>query len=142
MRNLPFRFSAKCGRAFLLLILVLPWLVACGPDKVYGDEVELEGEVVVDCGQDCRDHGSCGRVEETGQDVIMVGGEPAFPGVSSVEFRGLEEGSLVQVLSRRVVDGVEQRTGKEVQIRFYLVESESGRTIGWVPGFCVTAPSE
>lgn len=129
-------------RCFLLLILVLPWLVACGPDKVYGDETVLEGQVVVDCSKACQDHGSCGRAEESGRNVIMVGGQPAFPGVSAVEFRGLEDGALVQVLDNRVVDGIEQSSGNEVQIQFYLVESVSGRTIGWVPGFCVTASAE
>lgn len=144
MRDFPVRVSGGAALfcRVLLLIFLLSWLAACEADKVYGDETLLEGRGVVDCGQDCRDHGSCGRVEESGQDVIMVGGEPGFPGVSAAEFRGLEEGDLVQILESRVVDGIEQRSGKAVQIRFYLVESESGRTIGWLPGFCLTSPLE
>ncbi len=121
----------------LVLVIYLLSLSSCGNDAVYGDEAVLTGGVHVDCSKDCRDHGSCGASEETGETIILLGESPAFPGVSTVSFQGLTDGSAVEVVDTKVVAGIEQRSGKDVQIRFYNVIGGSDDTGGWVPGFCI-----
>ena len=128
------KISHTVRLAFLALCLLL---VACGSDAVYGDQSVLIGDVYLDCCKECKIHGSCGPSEETGKEIVLLGTEPAFPGVSAIAFQGLEEGTQVEVLDTKVVAGIEQQTGKAVEIRFYAVQNQDGASAVWVPGFCV-----
>jgi len=144
-----FGWQGKAGKMFhtsrvsrhapgvLVLVIYLLSFNSCGSDAVYGDEAVLTGGVYLDCSKECRDHGSCGSSEETGKTIILLGASPAFPGVSTVGFRGLTDGSAVEVVDTKVVAGIEQRSGKDVQIRFYKVVGGSDDAEGWVPGFCI-----
>lgn len=131
------RFAGGPGGVLLLLLLCLIMLASCGSDLVHGDEAVLVGTVYLDCSKDCKNHGSCGSSEETGKKVILLGVQPAFPGVSTVAFEGLTAGTAVEVVDTKVVAGVEQRSQEEVEIRFYAVTTPDGDASGWVPGFCV-----
>ena len=122
---------------FALPLVVCLFISACGSGAVFGDQSVLSGDVYLDCNKECKIHGSCGLSEETGKEIVLLGAEPAFPGVSAVAFQGLEEGALVEVLNTIVVAGIEQQTGKDVQIRFYSVQNQDGESLGWIPGFCI-----
>lgn len=121
--------------SFLLLLLVL---ISCNKEQVFGNQVVLSGDVFLVCGKECKIHGSCGSMASSKAEIVLLGEEPAFPGVSDVTFQGLEDGSGVQIVETRVVSGVEQNTNKPVEIRFYSVKDQ-GETFGWVPGFCVSS---
>lgn len=123
-------------------LMIAGLLAACGSNLVYGDQAVLVGTVTLDCSKNCRDYGSCGPSQETGKNVILLGVEPAFPGVSSVAFEGLVAGTQVEILDTQVVEGVEQRSNEQLQIRFYAVKEADGVTAGWVPGFCIASSGE
>ena len=129
-------------KQWALLLLLVGLLVACGNNVIRGDEAVLVGSVQLYCSQDCRDHGSCGASQETGQDVILLGVEPAFPGVSTVAFEGLVDGAEVEIMDTKVVEGVEQQSNRQVEIRFYAVAASEGPTAGWVPGFCIAGENQ
>jgi hypothetical protein len=130
------RFS-RYAQSVVFLVVCLLSFSSCGSDAVYGDEAVLTGGVYLDCSRECRDHGSCGASEETGKTIILLGASPAFAGVSAVDFQGLTDGSAVEVVDTKVVAGIEQRSRKDVQIRFYEVVGGSDDAGGWVPGFCI-----
>jgi len=125
-----------------VLVVCLFLVAACGNDEVYGDEVTLTGSVFLDCSQKCQDYGSCGVAKDSDEQVLLLGAYPAFPNVSTVEFRGLMDRTQVEVQESDIVTGVLQRTGEEVEIRFYLVELEEAEVTGWIPGFCLAGPKE
>jgi hypothetical protein len=125
-----------------VVTLCLSLLVACGSDEVYGDEVLLTGSVFLDCNQKCQDYGSCGVAKDTGEEVLLLGAYPAFPHVSTVEFKGLMPRTQVEVQESEIVTGILQRTGEEVEIRFYLVLQPEAEVTGWIPGFCIAGPKE
>ncbi len=135
-----------CARHRRLSVLVLAMSLilaaACGSDQEYGDDVELSGGVFLDCNQECQDYGSCGVTKESGEKVLLIGAQPAFPHVSSVEFRGLVNRTQVEVQASEVVSGVLESTGEEVAIRFYLVQQPEADIEGWIPGFCVARSRE
>ena len=126
------------GIALVLLLL----LVACGENMVRGDEALLEGTVILDCGQDCKDYGSCGRTADSDEEVLLLGSRPAFPHVSEVEFKGLMGGIAVEVQETKNVSGIIEGTGEEVEIRFYLVNQSQADMTGWIPGFCLVQSQE
>jgi hypothetical protein len=112
-------------------------LAACGSDAVFGDKAVLTGSVHVSCSKDCKDHGSCGTAEDTGEKVVFLGDQAAFPSASAAEFRGLVNGTAVEIVETKIVPGIVQDTWEEVEIRFYLVEQPLAELTGWVPGFCI-----
>ena len=120
--------------AAVVLVLIL---AACGGDLVRGDEAVLEGSVLLECSQDCKDHGSCGIAEGSNEEVLLLGAMPAFPHVSTVEFKGMISGTPVDIQETKSVTGIVERTGEEVDIRFYLVNQPTADTGGWIPGFCI-----
>jgi hypothetical protein len=120
-------------------ILLAVLLTSCGGKAVYGHEEVLIGQVHLNCGKECKVHGSCGVSQETKNEVVLLGAEPAFPVTGSVLFVGMEAGSAVDILDTIVVAGVEQRSKEAVEIRFYLVEDPGGESGGWVPGFCIAS---
>ncbi|MBN1317041.1 MAG: hypothetical protein JXA42_16285 [Anaerolineales bacterium] len=122
---------------WLILLLPLVLLISCESDRVYGDQVVLDGDVYLVCSKECKLHGSCGTMENS-KKVVLLGEEPAFLGVSDVTFVGVKDGSGVNIVETRVVSGVEQNTNQPVEIRFYSVEEGDG-TSGWVPGFCISS---
>lgn len=126
----------------LVLAVCLSFISACGTDEVHGDEEELSGVVSLDCNQECQDYGSCGVSKESEEKVLLLGAQPAFPHVSSVEFKGLVDRTQVEVQESQIVTGVLESTGEEVEIRFYLVQQQDVNVGGWVPGFCVVGPKE
>jgi len=131
-------------RRILVLVAVvgLSLLAACGSDEIYGDEVELTGSVFLDCNQKCQDYGSCGVAKDSDEQVLLLGAYPAFPHVSTVEFRGLMDRTQVEVEESEMITGILQRTGEEVEIRFYRVAQQEADVTGWIPGFCLAAPKE
>jgi hypothetical protein len=126
----------------LVLAVCLSLVAACGSDEVYGDEVVLTGPVVLDCNQKCQDYGSCGVAKDSDEQVLLLGAYPAFAHVSTVEFKGLMTRTQVEVQESKVVTGILQRTGEEVEIRFYLVRQPEADVTGWIPGFCIVGPKE
>ncbi len=102
----------------------------------------LTGPVVLDCNQECQDYGSCGVTKDSDEQVLLLGAYPAFPHVSTVEFKGLMTGMRVEVQESKVVTGILQRTGEEVEILFYLVLQPESDVTGWIPGFCIVGPKE
>jgi hypothetical protein len=124
------------------LLSLLMLLTACGEEPVRGDEELLQGAVVLECSRDCQDHGSCGRTEESNQKVLLLGAEPAFPHVSNVEFKGLVDGTPVEVQDTQIIKGIVENTGEDVEIRFYQVYQPLADMTGWIPGFCLVKANE
>ena len=105
--------------AAVVLVLIL---AACGGDLVRGDEAVLDGSVLLEC---------------SNEEVLLLGAMPAFPHVSTVEFKGMISGTPVDIQETKSVNGIVERTGEEVDIRFYLVNQPTADTGGWIPGFCI-----
>lgn len=126
----------------ITVVLVVLILAACAGDLVRGDEAVLEGSVLLECSQDCRDHGSCGIAEESNDEVLLLGARPVFPNASAVEFKGMVSGTPVDIQETKSVTGIVERTGEEVDIRFYLVNQPTADTGGWIPGFCIVKDNE
>ncbi len=120
-----------------LLALCLLLLVGCRSDVVYGDQVVLTGTGYLDCSLECMTRGSCVPAATPRQHVVYVGALPGFPGVSSVAFQELDEGTPVEVLDTELVAGIEQRDNRAINIRFYQVRTRDDTLTGWVPGFCI-----
>jgi len=135
------QFTLRVSR-FIVAMVCLSLLVACGSDAVHGDEAVLVGAVYLDCSEKCKEHGSCGSEKGTGREMVLLGALPAFPVVSAVAFEGMLDGAAVEVEDTRVVAGIEQNTGEEVQIRFYRVQDPAGAGGGWTPGFCIADVKE
>ncbi len=126
----------------MALVVCLSLLAACGSDAVHGDEAVLTGTVSLDCNQQCKDYGSCGIAKESKNEVLLLGDKPVFPHGDAAEFKGLVDGTQVEVQETRVVTGIVQRTGEKVEIRFYLVQQETADITGWIPGFCIASSDE
>jgi len=135
------RRGMRCAPLFIL-IACLSLFAACGSDAVYGDEAVLTGTVDLDCSQECKDHGSCGIAEESRNEVLLLGDKPVFPHGDAAEFKGLVDGTQVEVQETKTVTGIVQRTGEKVEIRFYLVRQEMADITGWIPGFCIARSDE
>ena len=128
--------------ATIIVLLTLFSLVSCGEEVVRGDEELLDGAAVLECSRDCQDHGSCGHTEESNQKVLLIGEKPSFPHVSNVEFKGLVDGTPVEVQDTQIINGIIENTGEEVEIRCYQVYQPLADMTGWIPGFCLVKASE
>ena len=133
--------AMRCA-LFFILMFCLSLFTACGNDAVYGDEAVLTGTVILDCSQECRDHGSCGVAEESNDEVLLIGDKPVFPHGDDAGFKGLVDGTEVEVEETKVVTGIVQRTGETVEISFYLVQQATAEITGWIPGFCIASSDE
>lgn len=124
-------------RRAMLWLACLWLLVACAGDVVYGDETVLDGLVRLTCSESCLSRGACRPTGAMGQKTVYLGMTPAFPGAGEVAFAGLREGTEVTILQTEMIAGVEQGTGKWLEIRFYRVDELESGAMGWVPGFCL-----
>ncbi|MEM7117694.1 MAG: hypothetical protein AAF614_35000 [Chloroflexota bacterium] len=116
-----------------IVLLLLPACLSVFNSTRYGSELELEGEAVVTCSDECSLRGQCG----TGLDesVYVLGGIDA-PLVQNHN-RIFADNTAVTIKSRLPQNLQRIEDNQQFSLNFYEVTaSESGKA-GWIAGWCV-----
>ena len=127
------------GNISLLGLLACSFFIlsACSVKKLIQDEKQ-EGALVrvevatLQCSDECRARGQCGRELEGGDVVFLASPAPALENHSAA----YEANTPVTIVAKEVHSVVQVDDGESLEMSFYSVVLPDGEQ-GWVPGWCL-----
>ncbi|HET6444340.1 MAG TPA: hypothetical protein VFI27_07135 [candidate division Zixibacteria bacterium] len=127
------------GKIGLLVFLACSIIIlsACSVRMLIQDEKQQDTSVSVEeatlqCSDECRARGQCGRELEGGDVVFLSSPAPALANHSAA----YEANTPITIVAKEVHSVVQVDDGESLEMSFYSVVLPDGEQ-GWVPGWCL-----
>lgn len=121
----------------VLIICMFLVLNACSVMKLIQDEQKEETSLSVEdatlqCSDECRDRGQCGKDMEGSDVVLLASSAPALEDHSAA----YQANTPVTIVGKEVHSVIQLSDGQSMEMSFYDIVLPDGEQ-GWVPGWCL-----